>query len=802
MIKNTRFVSQLMLELKEWADTGLITPDQKIRIEEHYRDPSAAVSKKPSPAVETQPVKTPVRENINLSRVIIGLATLCLAVGIIIFYASNWRRMPPSLKLVQIFILILATYGTSYWFLQAERNFSRVGRSLLLLGIISYGTGIMLIAQVYHISSHPTNGLLAWAAGAFAISILMRERYGIYLSMLLFFIYDIWEYSIFGNPGYLFILPLVIIAWISYKENDRTGITASALLFSFWFLQISYYWIDLYSADPFKGYLITTGFVFVGAAMQKAGRNLKEHTLLKSSGSILFVTGWIAYALPLLLTDSISPSVSYLIPVWGSAVLAASFALRHRNGYYIAAFLFFTWSCVAQSPAYGYIVPVLILAAVFYLEKDETGIALSAVSLIYYYYIPTVELIGFDRSGYVFSYLVVMLQFPFAALVITAGRYLSDHPVLKSAGRVFTVAGWFSFIIPFVAMSWPLDMESFPLLIKFGTVWIQAMQYIILSASSLVMLSLLYRRKEDLRMILPVVLFPVMVIFLPFNHTSARMITLHLAAAGFILIFLYYSHIIYRDKTFERFFAFLFSIGLIIIKGIGFISYSVTDEGYRLAYLTGFILFANVCFLINRLVREMLSAESTEYNSNAVDAVCAAGVWISIYLASFQVESQKSIFSADTLVVKMSLLLITLSVLLYFRLFSIIKIGRIILFLSLVIFLSSGITVFIAGPSVPWELYSITFNLLLLTTSAVYMYYSTAVQSKKILNFATAAIIIQVFTRYFDMFWDMFSGSILFIVTGILGLAGGYLLEKKRKNLTEMIETTADRKNINGGTAR
>jgi uncharacterized membrane protein len=34
----------------------------------------------------------------------------------------------------------------------------------------------------------------------------------------------------------------------------------------------------------------------------------------------------------------------------------------------------------------------------------------------------------------------------------------------------------------------------------------------------------------------------------------------------------------------------------------------------------------------------------------------------------------------------------------------------------------------------------------------------------------------------------MFSGSLLFIITGILGLAGGYFLEKKRKNLTEMIE--------------
>ena len=129
----------------------------------------------------------------------------------------------------------------------------------------------------------------------------------------------------------------------------------------------------------------------------------------------------------------------------------------------------------------------------------------------------------------------------------------------------------------------------------------------------------------------------------------------------------------------------------------------------------------------------------------------------------------------------MTLIFIAISILLYMLLFKKVKGKKIILYLSLVIFISSGITLFAAGPDVPWEIYSITFNLLLFITSAVYMYYSTIVQSKKILNFATAGIILHVFTRYFDLFWDMFSGSLLFIITGILGLAGGYILEKKRK---------------------
>jgi len=792
MIKNARFIQMLIKELTEWVDLGIITTDQSKRIENLYTSPAAPVAEKPFKSSELKNEKANIKENINLSRVIIGLATLCLAIGIIIFYASNWRSMPPVLKLVQIFILIIALYGGAYWFLQAERKFSLVGRSLLLLGMISYGTGIMLVAQIYHISSHPTNGLLAWGLGAFAISLLMREKYGYILSMILFIIWDIWEYSYFGNPGYFFGLPVIITGWISWREKDNRGITASALLFACWFLQIAFYWIDHYSTDGPAGYFMITGFVIAGALMLKYGEQLKKDPVFKNTGIILYATGWIAYLLPLFQIDHLQPATSYCLIIWASAILAVSVVLRDKKGYYISAVLFFIWSVTSNTPAYGYIIPVIILSMLFYYEKDETGIMVSAISLVYYYYIPTLKLIPEGTSNIVQSYIIVMLQFPLAALLITAGKNISNHPVLKNAGKVFTVAGWFSFLLPFIAISWPINMESLPLLMKFGSLKVHAAEYLILSIASFGALSLLYMKKESLNTIFPVVLFPVIVFFIPFNNTATRMITLHLAAVAFIFLLLYYSFLKYEDKSFERFFAFVFSVGLIVIKGIGFISYSTLDAGFKLAYLIGFILFVTVCFLLNRLVHEMLSKKGVEFPVRVIDAVCASGIWIVIYLASFEVTAQKSIFTAESIVIKMTIMFIALSVMLYFILFKKVTGERVILFLSLIIFVSSGIILFTAGPSVPWEIYSITFNLLLFITSAVYMYYSTIVQSKKILNFATAGIIIHVFTRYFDLFWDMFSGSLLFIITGILGLAGGYILEKKRKNLTEMIETSAE----------
>jgi hypothetical protein len=228
---------------------------------------------------------------------------------------------------------------------------------------------------------------------------------------------------------------------------------------------------------------------------------------------------------------------------------------------------------------------------------------------------------------------------------------------------------------------------------------------------------------------------------------------------------------------------------LIVVKGFGFIILSYEDEEFKLAYLIGFILLVIVCFLINRLADKMLSDKGISYPVNILDVICAIGVWLSVYLASFRIEEQRSIFEAQPVVIQMTFMFIALSVILYLILLKMIKKNRIILYLSLIIFISSGIILLTAGQRIPWVVYSFTFNLLLFIISAVYMYYSSIIKSKALLNFAAAAIVVHIFTRYFDLFWDMFSGSLLFIITGIIGLAGGYILEKKRSNISESIKS-------------
>jgi uncharacterized membrane protein len=190
----------------------------------------------------------------------------------------------------------------------------------------------------------------------------------------------------------------------------------------------------------------------------------------------------------------------------------------------------------------------------------------------------------------------------------------------------------------------------------------------------------------------------------------------------------------------------------------------------------------------------MLSDKGKLFPVNILNVTCAICGWLSVYLASFRVEEQRSIFEAQPVVIEMTFIFVALTVILYYVLLKMIKEDRLILYLSLIIFISSGIILLTAGPRIPWTVYSFTFNLLLFIISAVYMYYSSVIKSKALLNFATAAIVIHILTRYFDLFWDMFSGSLLFIITGVIGLAGGYILEKKRGDISDIIKTSAQDK--------
>jgi len=474
---------------------------------------------------------------------------------------------------------------------------------------------------------------------------------------------------------------------------------------------------------------------------------------------------------------------------WAIGVLAMSILMREKWGYYMSMALFVLWDYweVAElgSAGYTFIIPVTILGLLMYRIKEIPGLTLSVVlALVYWFQVNMYITDSLSPEPWTAFIYVMYAMGP--ALMIT-GKLIRGDEVFRPSGVILTAAGWLIFIVPLLSFSWPFSIteEKYLLSMPEGSLFLiaQFALFIIIASAGVSWL-----RKEGISptIYIPFIASAVLLIVVPHYNTTARMVSTHLVITVIIASSLGTAYNSQGDWGLEKGMAFTVTLILVLFKWLGFTGSSFGDSGYTVAYLVGFIIFATVIFLINRLVKH-ISPEKI-YPSRILDILASVLIWITIYTASFKIEDQKSIFSADTVVIVMIFLFIALAVLLYMYLLSELKDNRIIIYLSMAVFISSGITMFIAGEGVSWIVYSLVFNVLLFITTGTWLYYSTVIQSRALLNIAICAFLAHIATRYYDLFWDMLSGSVLFITTGFLGLAGGYLLEKKRRQLIESFE--------------
>ena len=105
------FRQQLDDESERWVEDALISAEQRQAILARYPAPQAAPARG---AIADPPTAPRKHLSFALPAIVIGLAGVLLCTGIVLFYAANWRVMPPTLKFAQVIALILATYGTAF----------------------------------------------------------------------------------------------------------------------------------------------------------------------------------------------------------------------------------------------------------------------------------------------------------------------------------------------------------------------------------------------------------------------------------------------------------------------------------------------------------------------------------------------------------------------------------------------------------------------------------------------------------------------------------------------------------------
>ncbi len=122
----------------------------------------------------------------RIVKIIVTAGSLLVGLGVYSFLAVNWQTIGNPLRIAIIILSILVSYIIG-WYLREKAELPKIGNALILLGVIMYGGGIFLVAQMYDINGHMADGFVLWSLGALATGLALDFYQAYYLSLPLIF---------------------------------------------------------------------------------------------------------------------------------------------------------------------------------------------------------------------------------------------------------------------------------------------------------------------------------------------------------------------------------------------------------------------------------------------------------------------------------------------------------------------------------------------------------------------------------------------------------------------------------------
>ncbi len=171
------------------------------------------------------------KHSLSASFAILGVILLGFAA--MSFVAANFWGISKLIQLSLLFGTMGLSYAIGWWCLHTDRIWA--GHAAILLGVALFGVNIMLIAQIYHISAHYPDGVLAWALGALLTAILIPSRPALAAAFVLACIWTGIETLEFDATFHWPFMAFWITAFITAQALAwRPGFHLSMLSFVYW----------------------------------------------------------------------------------------------------------------------------------------------------------------------------------------------------------------------------------------------------------------------------------------------------------------------------------------------------------------------------------------------------------------------------------------------------------------------------------------------------------------------------------------------------------------------------------------
>jgi len=263
----TKQVKWLIYEIDRWVTEGIISAPQAKKIKGRYTDSDQGVA---------------------WSKVIfLSIGAILIGLGIILFFAYNWQKIPKFAKLAVVFSSLIAAHVSGFMMRRSAGKYMVVGEGLHVLGTMIFGSGIWLIAQIYHIDEHYPTVFLIWGLGAtFLAWALPSIAHGIIAAILLV-LWNSFEAFDFLNPNYaapfITLFAVLPLAWL-LRSKVLYGIGVLAYLLALAFT------VGRFHQDMWIAVLCFNAALLIGAGMM-----MEKKVIFPEGGHVQEFIGSIAY---------------------------------------------------------------------------------------------------------------------------------------------------------------------------------------------------------------------------------------------------------------------------------------------------------------------------------------------------------------------------------------------------------------------------------------------------------------------------------------------------------------------------
>ncbi|MFC4769200.1 DUF2157 domain-containing protein [Effusibacillus consociatus] len=168
--------------------------------------------------VESLKSRYPVT-SIESAGLMMFFAALLVGIGGIFFIAHNWTEMPSLLKLAIIFAGMIVFYGAGEYIRASGRT--AVGISLIFLGTLTFGAGIFLIGQMFHIVAYNAGALLGWSIATASIAWIYRNPYLMMAAVVQWAFATWFQFEEYSRNPLLFLLVSFAYFWIAFHWKSR-----------------------------------------------------------------------------------------------------------------------------------------------------------------------------------------------------------------------------------------------------------------------------------------------------------------------------------------------------------------------------------------------------------------------------------------------------------------------------------------------------------------------------------------------------------------------------------------------------